>query len=63
MGTFFLEIKCISLLVVCLSNMTDQPKPQLWYDTRGQCEKTLMALALNWNPRNGAYTFNCVRRG
>lgn len=60
---WFLEIKCISDLILCTTLLVPPdlpPRFDRWHDNKASCEHVLLDLAKFWKPSHGAWTFNCI---
>lgn len=58
---YFLDIKCVAMLVACIINPDPQPYVPRYYETHQHCDRALMQIAKDWKPASGAWVMNCVR--
>lgn len=60
---WFLEVKCISDLILCtvLLNPALPAGTQYWHQDRPSCERQLLKVATEFKPSTGAYVFNCIQ--
>ena len=59
---WFLEIKCLPVVVACIINPTPTPPMDRYFESQESCEKSLMVVARNWKPAiNGAWSLSCIR--
>lgn len=56
-----LTIECIAFVALCIVNPS-APPIKLDYATQAQCERALIDYAKRWQPVQGAWTMNCVKR-
>lgn len=57
---WFLDIKCIALLVACILNPDPNPRSiQRFYQTKAQCDEAAVQVAREWKPGSAAWSFSC----
>lgn len=56
-----IDVKCLSLVVVCALNVDAPAVPDGSYATRTRCERAIIHVYQNWKQGSAAYSFNCRR--